>query len=296
MRNLLLVFTVIILFYCNAFAGGAGTTIFQVLNIPTTAYDASLSNINIIRQNSNLMPSDWYEFNFTQGFHLVDTKYSAACANLPLSKYSTFGISVVYFDYGNIPRTYSDGLGGYIENGQFGASDKVFSLSYGLRMSKKLSGSVAVKYVKQDIDDTSYSGFAVDANARYFIKKNVAIGSGISNLGSKVNGYSLPSDFYLGIFGNVTKRTKLIAQIDNYYNDDLYELKMAAETGSEKLRLRIGYDFPLKKQNFFNANDNIINNFSFGIGLNFDFLILDYAWLPEGQLGNVHMFTVGIKI
>lgn len=42
--------------------------------------------------------------------------------------------------------------------------------------------------------------------------------------------------------------------------------------------------------------DNIINNFSFGIGLKFDFIKLDYAWLPEGELGNIHMFTAGIKI
>lgn len=297
MKKLLSVFMLIGLLNCNIFAGGTGTTIFQILNIPGNAYDASLSNINIIRkQNPPLIPFDSYSFNFTQGFYLAETKYSSAFANLPVSKYSSIGISVVYFDYGSMLKTYDDGSGGYIEAGRFGANDKVVSLTYGLKMTKKLFGGLSVKYIKQDIDDVSYSGFAVDAGFLYFMKKNVAIGSGVSNFGSKVNGYSLPSDIYLGLFSNVTKKTKLIAQLENYYNDDLYELKLAAETGFEKLTLRLGYDFPLKKQNFVNVNDNIINNFSFGIGLDFDFLMFDYAWLPEGYLGNIHMFTIGIRI
>ncbi len=297
MKKLFLIFAVICLFCCNAFAGGAGTTIFQILNIPVSAYDASLSNINIIRtQNPPLMPADSYLFNFTQGFHFAETKYNAALANLPVGKNSVIGVSLVYFNYGSMPKTYSDGLGGYIEDGSFGATDKVLSLSYGLKMSKKLAGGVCVKYVKQDIDDVSYSGFAFDASFLYYMKKNFALGAGAANLGSEISGYSLPSDFYLGVFGNVTKKTKLIAQLENYYNDDLYDLKLAAETGFEKLTLRAGYDFSLKKQDFFNANNGIINNFSFGLGLNFGFLLFDYAWLPEGDLGNVHLFTVGIKI
>lgn len=297
MKKLLSSLTVLVFFNCGLFAGGTGTTIFQVLNIPATARDGSLTGINVISsQNPVLLITGFYDFSFTQAFYLVDTKYNSICTKLPLSKSSALGISVVYFDYGNIAKTYSDGSGGYTENGSFGASDKVISLSYGLFMTKRLIGGISVKYIKQDIDDISYTGYASDASILYLISKKIAVASGIANYGSKVKNYSLPSNFYLGIFGKVTKKTELIAQIDSYYNDDLYNLKFAAETGSDRLMLRIGYNLPLKKQGFFDPNDNIINNFSFGIGLKFDFIKLDYAWLPEGQLGNVHMFTAGIKI
>jgi hypothetical protein len=297
MKKILSSLTILVFFSCGVFAEGTGTTMFQVLNIPVTARDGAFGGINVISsQNPVLMISGFYDFSFTQAFYLVETKYNSVCARLPLGKSSALGISVVYFDYGNIAKTYSDGSGGYTENGSFGASDKVISLSYGLFMTKRLIGGISVKYVKQDIDDVSYTGYASDASILYLFSKKVAVESGIANYGSKINGYSLPSNFYLGIFGKVTKKTELIAQIDSYYNDDLYNLKMAAETGFEKLMLRIGYNLPLKKQSFFDLNDNIINNFSFGIGLNFDFFKFDYAWLPEGDLGNIHMFTVRIRI
>jgi len=44
MKKIVLIFAVTLLFCCNAFAGREGTTIFQILNIPVSAYDASLSN------------------------------------------------------------------------------------------------------------------------------------------------------------------------------------------------------------------------------------------------------------
>ncbi|MDD5021665.1 MAG: hypothetical protein PHR82_05955 [Endomicrobiaceae bacterium] len=297
MKKTLSALTVLFFFSCGVFADGSGTTMFQVLNIPITARDGSLAGMNVISsQNPVLMITGSYDFYFTQAFYLVDTKYNSVCARLPLGKSSAFGISVVYFDYGNITKTYSDGSGGYTENGSFGASDKVVALSYGLFMTERLIGGISAKYVKQDIDDVSYTGYASDISILYLISKKVAVESGIANYGSKVDGYSMPSNFYLGMFGKVTKKTEIIAQISSYYNDDLYNLKMAAETGFEKLMLRIGYNFPLKKQSFFDANDSIINNFTLGIGLNFDFFKLDYAWLPEGDLGNIHMFTLRIKI
>lgn len=294
-KIVLLMFTVLL--YSHALAGGAGTTAFQVLNIPMFAYDASLANINIIQsQNPSLIPFNSYSFTFTQVLHLVETKYSVASVSLPVSQYSGLGVSVILFDYGSMPRTYSNGSGGYIEDGQFGATDKVVTLSYGLSLSDSFSGGLSMKYLKQEIDDVSYTGFAGSVSMLYFADRNFTIGTGLNNFGEKIGEYSLPTNLYLAISGNVSEKTSLIAEIDNYYNDDLYELKLAAETGFEKLMFRIGYTFPLKKQSFVDTNSSTITNFTLGIGLNFDFLFIDYAWMPKGDLGNIHMFSVMVRI
>lgn len=297
MKKIFFVFAVLILFDAVSFAGGTGTTMFQVLTIPVTARDAALAGINAVSsQNPVLMITGKYDFSFTQAFYLSDTKYNSACARFPTGKLSSFGISAVYFDYGSMTKTYGDGSGGYTESGSFGASDKIITLSYGSFMTERLIGGISLKYARQDIADVSYGGYASDAGVLYLLSRNAAASAGIVNFGPKVSGYSLPSNFYLGVFGKVTEKTELIAQIDSYYNDDLYNLKMAAETGSDTLILRIGYALPLKGQGFSDPNNNIINNFTFGIGLNFDFLKFDYAWLPEGDLGNVHMFSLKIRI
>ena len=81
-------------------------------------------------QNPASVPYNPYSFGFTQVFNIAQTKYSAAYADVPLTENSGLGISLLYFDYGNMPRTYSDGSGGYTENGSFGANDKLVSLSY----------------------------------------------------------------------------------------------------------------------------------------------------------------------
>lgn len=297
MKKIFLPLVAISVFTSLVFAGGAGTTVFQVLNMPLSAYDASLANISILKhQNPSSIPYNPYSFGFTQVFNIAQTKYSAAYADIPLTENSGLGFSFLYFDYGNMPRTYSDGSGGYIENGTFGANDKLISLAYGLKFNNKISAGVALKYVKQDIDDVSYSGFSGSVSTLFFTGENTVIGAGINDMGPKIKEYNLPSDGYIGISHSISDKTSLSAQFDAYYNDDAYYLKLAAETGVEFLMLRFGYDLPLKKQSFFDTNTNSLNNFTFGIGFDFKALSVDYAWLPKGDLGSMHMFSLLIRI
>ena len=57
--------------------------------------------------------------------------------------------------------------------------------------------------------------------------------------------------------------------------------------------MRFGYVVPNKDYN--GTNNSFITNLTLGLGVDFTNLIVDYAWLPKGDLGNVHMFTVRIN-
>lgn len=274
---------------------GIGGTAFQILTIPMNASDAALSNTNIanlssVTSNPAVIPFAPYMLVLTHAVHIENTGYSAACFNVPINKNSGIGVSVVYFDMGTLTRMSETG----IEQGTFGANDKVVTLSYGLKFNESFAAGISAKYLQQKIDDVSYSGYAASLSGLYLISDTFYIGSGINNFGSKVNGFELPTDFYLAVTGNVSENSSVVAQFDSYFNDDINDLKLAAETKFENLRFRIGYRFPLVK-NEVDDTTEFISNLTAGLGLNFDFLSVDYAWLPKGDVGTTHMFSILIK-
>lgn len=282
-----------------AFAGGVGSTMFQMLQLPADAYDASLaktsfSGVNSAVSNPSVIPFLSRSVTFTYMSYLEDTGYGLAGVNVPVGKSSGINFSFSYFDLGTMKRTVEDGLGGYTEDGNFGAGDKIFNISYGAAVGYGAYAGISLKYVKEVIDDVSYEGFAGHISGLYFFNKNLFCTAGINNFGQQIAGYDLPTNLYFGLCGNVSGNTSVTIQSDNLYNDDIYELKLAAEVGLDDISfIRAGYVCPIKKHN--GSNDDFINNVTAGIGFKFDFISIDYAWLPKGDFGNSHMFSILIK-
>ncbi|MBR3628278.1 MAG: hypothetical protein IKN42_05470 [Elusimicrobia bacterium] len=282
------------------FADGIGTTMFQILQMPTNAYDAALANSSSMGDNSSvvnpsLLPFVKKSIILSHAIYLQDTKYSIGALNIPIKKDSGLNISFCYFDVGNIDRTleYNDG---YIKDGSFNVNDKYLNVSYGKKIGQYFSAGASLKYIKQTIDDVSYSGFTASLSGLYFFSKDVYCNVGINNFGPAVNGYSLPTNLYCSIVGPIGEKNVGIIQLDDYYNDDIINCKIAVETGFEDvLFLRLGYNALLSK-NYDGTNNDFITNLTLGAGLKFNKIFIDYAWLPKGDLGNVHMFTLRIDI
>lgn len=282
------------------FASGAGTTVFQVLQIPMTAYEASLANNYISDMSSaftnpSVIPFMKRSFMLTHAAYMQDTNYSVAGINVPLNEKSGLNVACTYFDLGKIARTVEDGLGGYTEQGEFGAADKVLNISYGRRFTNSFSAGLTAKYISQTIDDVSYEGYAGHLSGLYFSGESLYFGFGINNFGQQVKGYNLPSELYLSCSGRVSDNAIIIAQLDGFYNDDIYELKLASEVSLEDVMFfRIGYKVPLKKE-IEDFTYEFVSNLTAGIGFKLNFLSLDYAWMPSGDLGNTHMVSVLVK-
>lgn len=299
-KQLLLALMCLMLLIPPVFAGGSGTTMFQVLQIPMTAYEASLANnyisdISSSVTNPAVIPFASRSLVLTHAVYLEDTSYSVAGFNLPLNEKSGLNIACTYFDLGTMKRTLDDGAGGYIEQGNFGANDKALNISYGIKLNETFSAGLSAKYIKQTIDDVSYEGYAGHLSGLYFANDSLYFGMGINNFGPQVAGYNLPTNLYFSCSGNVNDNTTVIAQLDGYYNDDIYELKLATEVNLEEiLFFRVGYKVPLKKE-IEDFTYEFISNLTAGVGFKFDFLSVDYAWLPSGDLGNTHMFSVLVK-
>ena len=270
----------------TVFADGIGTTMFQILQMPTNAYDASLANTssmgdNSVLENPSLIPFLKRSIILSHAIYLQDIKYSIGAINLPIKEDSGLNVSFCYFDVGSIDRTleYNDG---YMYDGSFNVNDKYLNVSYGKKIGQYFSAGASLKYIKQNIDDVSYSGFAAALSGLYFFSKDTYCNFGINNFGPAVNGYSLPTNLYCSVVGPIGEHSVGIIQFDDYYNDDIINCKIATETGFEDIIfLRLGYDFVLNK-NYNGTNNDFITNLTLGVGLKFNKFFIDYAWLPKG--------------
>lgn len=283
----------------NAFAKGTGTTMFQLLQMPTNAYDAALANTSSAGENSvianpAIVPFLSRTIILTHSMYIQDTSYSVCDVNIPIDEFSGINFSFCYFDMGSMTRTTRDSSG-YKELGTFNANDKLFTLSYGSEVFDSFLLGLSLKYIKQTIDDISYSGIAVSLSGLYFISDAIYLSLNIKDVGPKVKGYSLPSTVNLGISGELTETLLGIFEIDNYYNDDFVEFKFAIENYLYKdiFSIRAGYILPSKQ--YRGTNNSFITNLTLGAGLKFKGFFVDYAWLPKEDLGNTHMFTIKVN-
>ena len=294
----LLICAVIIIFMQNAFANGSGTTMFQILQMPTNAYDAALANTSSAGENSVITNPAIVSFLprtviLTHLMYIQDTSYSSLAINFPLNEISGINFSFCYFNMGDMTRTTKDSRG-YRELGTFNANDKLLVLSYGTEICDFFHTGLSLKYITQAIDDVSYSGIAVSLSGLYFVSDTIYLSLNIKDIGPQVKGYSLPSTVNLGISGELTKTLLGIFEIDNYYNDDFMEFKIAIENNFRDIvSIRVGYIVPSKQ--YLGTNNNFITNLTLGAGLKFKGFFVDYAWLPKEDLGSTHMFSIKVN-
>lgn len=278
-------------------AKGIGTTMFQILQLPASAYDAALANTTGAGEtsalsNPSIIPFLKTSIVFTHAAYIEDTKYSIGDINIMLSKNSGFNFGFCYFDYGSMDGfvEYGDG---YISNGTFSSNDKVFNLSYGTKVYKAFYSGLSLKYISQTIDDVSYSGYAASLSGLVFFNNNTFCSFGINNLGANIKGYDLPTNLFFSLSSEIDETVLIVIQIDDYYNDELFEFKIATEKSFDDIFfVRFGYVAPTK--NYGGSNNGFITNLTLGAGLKFKNFFIDYAWLPKGDLGNINMFTLRV--
>ena len=152
----LIVFLSLIICAQNIFAKDVGTTMFQILQMPTNAYDAALAETSISGESSSLSNPSLVPFaprliTLSHVIFLEEMSYSIGDINFPFNERSAINFSFCYFDSGKIDKTIDSGSG-YYNSGTFNATDKVFNLSYGQIFGKSFSAGVSIKFIEQKIN------------------------------------------------------------------------------------------------------------------------------------------------
>ena len=179
--------------------------------------------------------------------------------------------------------------------GTFGAYDVAFAVAYARYIVPNTSLGISLKPIYQKIDELSASGFAVDLGDYHTSRiRGVKLAAVAGNLGAPMKfdaeEFALPRYVKIGASWErevTALEGRLLVTFDAMFpNDDDPRQHIGAEYSYRRLlALRGGYKVGYDSQGA-----------TFGFGVNWRDMTLDYAFLPAGNdLGDNHRFGVGFS-
>lgn len=194
-----------------------------------------------------------------------------------------------------------------IENGIFKSKDQIITCSYGKTIIKKENiGNIMaggnIKFLSEEIRDQKSNNMCFDAGILWLhSSKKISAGISYQNFGSKLKYVTeesdLPTNLKIGTaYGILNDALKIGFDINNPLYSNL-KINMGCEYYLKNaIALRLGYKSG-------NADNQRIST---GIGLKlteFDMFFMfareiniDYAFVPYGDLGEMHKLTINFKI
>ena len=179
--------------------------------------------------------------------------------------------------------------------GTFGAHDVSFAAGYARYIVPNTALGMSLKTIYQRIDELSATGFAVDAGVYHTSRiRGVKLAAVVGNLGTPmkfdVEEYALPR--YIKVGASFEREVtalegRVLVTFDAMFpNDDDGRQHIGAEYSYRRmLALRAGYKGGYDSQGA-----------TFGFGVNYREMSLDYAFLPVGnELGDNHRFGIGFS-
>lgn len=264
-------------------------------------------------------------FTYTSLYKDLNININYVAIVLPAGEMGNFGVSVTALDYGEMNVTtveFPEGTGE-----RFSASNYAFALSYARNITDDFAAGVTVKYILEDIFNSSANGVAFDVGTIFrtpFL--GIKFSSIITNYGSKMQmaGEDLLIRYDADPNSNGNNET-----VDAYYKTDKFDLPLRLQIGLSKdfafmneQRFTISVDatHPNDNAEYLNIGgelsflENLIslrggykgllleNNqegLTLGVGLQYTLGIFsvgfDYSYQKFEFLDYVHSFGVGIK-
>ncbi|NLB35104.1 MAG: hypothetical protein GX817_04730, partial [Elusimicrobia bacterium] len=171
---------------------------------------------------------------------------------------------------------------------ELSAASYVLSYTQGKRFTNLLAVGLSLKGILEKLDTESSFGAAVDGGVLLEPSDHIHLAVGFKNLG--VSGSfieendTLPFTGFAG-FGFRINRFMLLAA-------DAYLL-------NKELRFAGGIETNLFRTLFFRAGwsglSDIPDSFNFGSGFELKDITLDYAWMPNEELGNTHRIELSYE-
>ena len=277
-----------------------GTTAAQFLKLPVGAKNAAMGNASasnlcgsdaIYWNPANLYYLDKNTLSFSHAVWFEDVNYEWISFAVPCGKKGTFGAALQYVSYGSIDRINSSAQ----RDGSFSPVDMALYLTYAKSYGSFQFGG-NLKYINSKIENSA-TAFAVDLGTNWNLPDNkTSVAAVISNLGTKMKfnneSENLPLLIKTGCSSYVLDNL-LVALDINFPNDNNIYFNLGAEyeipvKGKTGVFLRAGYD---------GRNKDIpgFNWLNLGFGISHSDISFDYAFVPYGEIGMTHLFSLGIK-
>jgi len=291
----------------TAFATSAGTTGFELLRTDGWASNSALGGSQIaVGGNLHSLFSnpagltDLQHPKAAVGFfkHVMDINAGNLAYAQPLKKIGVAGIGITYFDYGSFDRANEYGQ----KQGEFGASDFLFTAALARPFYKSLTGGIALKYLNSSIDSYTASALAADIGFQYHTGYfGWDVGAGIYNLGFATSAYlehkdDLPTAYRLGLSVPLQHLPARFSFAGEYMEAEGIRGCGGLElTFSKYLQGRLGYNTIGIDQRT-GLDSDALAGFSAGLGIHIKSLSIDYALTSQGEIGYLHRFTIGTTL
>lgn len=202
-----------------------------------------------------------------------------------------FGLNLNHLSFGEIPRTTVSDPDG---SGSFGIRDLALGLGYGRTVRPGLSLGAGAKYIRESIDDVSASGYALDLGALYSMPgiSGLTLGLAVQNIGPAVKFHNAEENLPLNA------RLGAAYKLKNLYLPTTFAFDVTKER-SESPLFFIGTEvlaantMPIRLG--FNTRNDAGTGVTFGLGWIYRRFRLNYAFMPLGELGASHRFSVTVK-
>jgi len=279
-------------------AWSAGTEGAAFMNIPVGAGPAAMGSAY------TALASDAYAPTWNPGglgfvpstqvaaMHLIylqSISYEYISAVHPLSNGRGIGFSAQYRTSGSIPETDINGnsLGSYT------ATAGAYTFSYGQHINNRLSLGLSGKYITSTIAGVSASAFAADLGSMYRVDDRLTLAAVLANMGPSLTYLNdsdpLPMAMHLGAAYRLRPKWLLTGETVFHVHGSFSANGGVEWDPMELFALRMGYR--TDQSNELSA----IAGLSMGFGLHFMGHEFAYAWVPFGDLGSTHYFSIVLR-
>lgn len=219
---------------------------------------------------------------------LGDLKYEWFGYGQPLgSKLGVGSISVAYFHLPSI-----DGVDEFNNpTGKFRVYDLALTAGLARPVARGIALGINAKMIRQNLATVSATGAAVDLGGTAQVA-GATVGAVVQNLGPKLSfsnsSYPLPRQVRFGVSRDVYRGRVLLAADYNIPSDYYKDVRVGTEIHPHpNVALRAGY------RHEFGTPSDPANGLSYGLGLNFRQLSVDYAMTPSDAFDDVHRLSFG---
>lgn len=231
-----------------------------------------------------------------------DVNYNYLSYVRPLEGWGAFGLGIVFLSYGQSEAADDQGT----SQGTFGSNEFSPALYFGTRVLPDLSVGLSLKYIRIQLAPSSFSGvgstFGLDLAGLYRIPAaKLSFGMNVQNLGPSVTFINedqaspLSRNVKVGAAWEAYNKGPVGVLLVEDFNQSLVTNKFRTYNHGLELRVadqiagRIGwYSDPLGD----------ISDLTFGIGLNWKSLALDFGSIPQAKnsgLDYVKKITLGYR-
>ena len=209
---------------------------------------------------------------------------SSTCAG------SSLGGSIQYLGSGNV-------AGRDIMNqptGDFSSHYASYNLAYGRAVSNRLSLGITGKWINAKLDDVSANAYALDFGSMFRATKNLTLAAVLTNMGTKLGFLnqrdSLPLAFHMGAAYQPMSQWNFSTEAV-YRKTGLASFHLGIEWHPmPDMSLRSGYRTDTVK------GLGALAGLTTGLGIRVHGQEFSYAWVPLGDLGSTHYFSLVLRL